>query len=179
VSDAVLVGAGTVRADDPRLTCRLPGGHDPIRIVLSGARSSLPRRARILAGGGPPTWVVVPAGTRAPRLATRGRGVEILQVAGRGRRVDFGALVRALGARGLTTLLIEGGGTVAAEALRARAVDRLVLFVAPMLLGGAGVAAIGPLGIDSPARALRVTSLAAGWIRRDLVLEGRMRYPRR
>src|SRR5207244_854453 len=106
----------------PRLTCRLPGGHDPVRIVLAGPALRLPARARVLARGGPPTWVVAPRGAPAARVAAlRRRGVEVLLVAGRRERVPFAALVRLLGARGITSLLVEGGGTVAAEALRARA----------------------------------------------------------
>jgi len=176
VSDAVLVGAGTVRADDPQLTCRLPGGRDPVRIVLAGPALRLPARARVLARGGPPTWVVAPRGAPAARVAAlRRRGVEVLLVPGRRGRVPFGALVRLLGARGLTTLLVEGGGTVAAEALRARAVDRLVLFVAPAILGGDAVAAVGPLGRVRVRDAVRVADLAVAHIGPDLVLEGRLR----
>jgi len=176
VSDAVLVGAGTVRADDPRLTCRLPGGHDPVRIVLAGPALRLPARARVLARGGPPTWVVAPRGAPAARVAAlRRRGVEVFLVPGRRGRVPFAALVRLLGARGLTSLLVEGGGTVAAEALRARAVDRLVLFVAPAILGGDGVAAVGPLGRVRVRDAVRVGGLAVAHVGPDLVLEGRVR----
>ena len=176
VSDAVLVGAGTVRADDPQLTCRLPGGRDPVRIVLAGPALRLPARARVLARGGPPTWVVAPRGAPAARVAAlRRRGVEVLLVPGRRGRVPFAALVRLLGARGLTSLLVEGGGTVAAEALRARAVDRLVLFVAPAILGGDAVAAVGPLGRVRVRDAVRVADLAVAHIGPDLVLEGRLR----
>jgi len=176
VSDAVLVGAGTVRADDPRLTCRLPGGHDPVRIVLAGPALRLPARARVLARGGPPAWVVAPRGAPAARVAAlRRRGVEVLLVPGRRGRVPFAALVRLLGARGLTSLLVEGGGTVAAEALRARAVDRLVLFVAPAILGGDAVAAVGPLDRVRVRDAVRVGGLAVAHVGPDLVLEGRVR----
>src|SRR5437762_31788 len=176
VSDAVLVGAGTVRADDPRLTCRLPGGHHPVRIVLAGPALRLPARARVLARGGPPTRVIAPRGAPAARVAAlRRRGVEVLLVPGRRGRVPFAALVRLLGARGLTSLLVEGGGTVAAEALRARAVDRLVLFVAPAILGGDGVAAVGPLGRVRVRDAVRVGGLAVAHVGPDLVLEGRVR----
>src|SRR6185295_14237279 len=114
VSDAVLVGAGTVRADDPRLTCRLPGGHDPIRIVLAGRRLALPPRAHVLAAGGPPTWIVAPRGASAKRVAAlRRRGIEVLLAPARRGRVSFAAVVRMLAERGITSLLVEGGATVA------------------------------------------------------------------
>jgi len=179
ISDAVLVGAGTVRADDPRLTCRLPGGRSPVRIVLVGPRLALPRRAQVLARGGPPTWVVAPVGTKPAAVAgLRRRGVEVLLLPARHGRVRFPALLRALGARGLTSLLIEGGGTVAGEALGARAVDRLVLFLAPVLLGEEGVPAVGPLGVRRVAGAVRLDQLAVARVGQDLVLEARVRYPR-
>jgi diaminohydroxyphosphoribosylaminopyrimidine deaminase/5-amino-6-(5-phosphoribosylamino)uracil reductase len=179
VSDAVLVGAGTVRADDPRLTCRLPGGHDPLRVVVTGRGLALPPRAHVLADGRP-TWVVTPTGASPARVAGLARrGVEVIQLPGRRGRVPFGTLVRALGRRGLNTLLVEGGARVAAEALRARVVDRLVLFVAPRLLGGDAVAAIGPLGLGRVREAFRVHELAVARIGADLVVEGRLGAPRR
>jgi diaminohydroxyphosphoribosylaminopyrimidine deaminase/5-amino-6-(5-phosphoribosylamino)uracil reductase len=175
VSDAVLVGAATVRADDPRLTARLPGAHDPIRIVLVGMELRLPWGARLLRPGGPPTWVVAPRRAATARVAAlQRRGVEVILLPGRGGRVPFATVLRALGDRGLTSVLIEGGGVVAAEALRAGVVDRLVLFVTPRLLGGDGVPAIGPLGLRRVARALEVRDLALGRAGGDLVLEGRV-----
>ena len=180
VSDAVLVGAGTVRADDPRLTCRIAGGHDPLRIVLAGRDLALPPRARVLARGGPPTLVIAPFGARPDRVAALGRcGVEVLLLPGRGGRISFERVVRALGARGLTTLLVEGGGTVAADALRAGVVDRVVLFLAPSFLGADGVAAVGPLGVRRAANAFRLGPMTVQRIGGDLVLEGQPHRRRR
>jgi diaminohydroxyphosphoribosylaminopyrimidine deaminase/5-amino-6-(5-phosphoribosylamino)uracil reductase len=180
VSDAVLVGAGTVRADDPRLTCRLRGGRNPLRIVLVGPRLDLPPRARVLRAGDAPTWIVAPRGAAPARVAAlRRRGAEVLLLGGRKGRVPFRRVVEALGARGLTSLLVEGGGTVAAEALRAGAVDRMVLFLAPSLLGADGVPAVGPLGLRRPADAPSLDVLAVGRVGKDLVLEARLRAPRR
>jgi len=179
VSDAVLVGAGTVRADDPRLTCRIPGGHDPVRVVVSGRRLDLPRRARVLAPGGSPTIVVAPATASSRRVtALRSAGVEVLLVPARAGRMSFAHVMAALGERGFTSVLVEGGGTVAAEALRAGVVDRAVLFVAPTLLGGDGVAAVGPLGIRRVADAIRLTHASVRRIGDDLVVQGRPRWRR-
>ncbi len=94
---------------------------------------------------------------RPPRAAARlRRRAEVVLLPGGGGRVPFRRVVEALGARGITTLLIEGGGEVAAAALEAGVVDRVVLFLAPLLLGGDGVAAVGPLGIRRVRDALRL-----------------------
>jgi diaminohydroxyphosphoribosylaminopyrimidine deaminase / 5-amino-6-(5-phosphoribosylamino)uracil reductase len=179
VSDAVLVGAATVRADDPRLTCRLPGGRDPLRIVLAGRRLDLPARAHVLAHGGPPTWIVAPRGASARRVAAlRRRGVEVILLRAHRGRAPFAAVVRALGARGITSLLIEGGGTVATAAIRARVVDRLVLFLAPSLLGGDAVPLVGPLDVRRVRDAVRIERLAIARVGTDIVLEGVLRHGR-
>jgi diaminohydroxyphosphoribosylaminopyrimidine deaminase/5-amino-6-(5-phosphoribosylamino)uracil reductase len=180
INDGVLVGAGTVRSDDPRLTCRIDGGRDPVRIVVAGRTLALPPGAQVLAPGGPATWVVAPANADAKRVERlRRRGIEVLLVAGRNGRLSFAAMARALAARGLTTLLVEGGATVAAEALQARIVDRLILFVAPMVLGGDGVPAVAGLGLRRVADAVRLDDVAVGRIGSDLVIEGRVRYSAR
>jgi diaminohydroxyphosphoribosylaminopyrimidine deaminase / 5-amino-6-(5-phosphoribosylamino)uracil reductase len=179
VSDAVLVGAGTVRADDPRLTCRIRGGHDPVRIVVTGRRLDLPPGAHVLAPGGPLTIVIAPTSAAPPRVtALRRTGVEVMLVPGRARRVPFEAVMAALGQRGFTSVLIEGGGTVAAEALRAGVVDRVVLFVAPAFLGGDAVPVLATLGIGRAADALRLTRVSVRQVGADLVVEGRPRWQR-
>src|SRR5262245_26361938 len=176
VVDAVLVGAETLRRDDPRLTCRLPGGHDPIRIVVWGGRSRLPVDARLFRPGGPPTWLVVPDGATSTRIrAVERRGVEVVRAPARAGRVAFDDVAHALGRRGLTSVLIEGGGRVAAAALQAGVVDRLIVFVAPRLLGGRGVPAIGDLPIRRVADALALADLSVARIGRDLVVEASVR----
>jgi diaminohydroxyphosphoribosylaminopyrimidine deaminase / 5-amino-6-(5-phosphoribosylamino)uracil reductase len=177
--DAVLVGAGTVRTDDPRLTCRIPGGRDPIRIVVAGAALSLPPRAQVLRPGGPPTWIVAPRSASPARVAAlRRRGVDVLLVPGRGGRVAMPAALAALAERGLTSVLVEGGAGIAAAALAAGVVDRLVLFVAPILLGGDGVPAIAGLGIRRVQDALRAGEIAVARAGADLVLEAAFAPPR-
>ncbi len=176
VTDAILVGAGTVRADDPQLTCRLRGGHDPIRVVLAGPRLDLPSRAQVLAPGGPPTWVIAPSDAAPARVArVRRAGADVVLLPARRGRVPFARVLEALGGRGVGSLLVEGGSTVAADALRSGSVDRLVVFMAPALLGGDGVPAIAPLGIRRVADAVRLEDVAVARVGDDLVLEARVR----
>jgi diaminohydroxyphosphoribosylaminopyrimidine deaminase/5-amino-6-(5-phosphoribosylamino)uracil reductase len=147
--------------------------------VLAGRRVVLPGAARLLRDGMAPTWVIVPRGaSRAAVARLRRRGVEVIEVAGRAGGVAFEAAVKALGARGITRLLVEGGGAVAAAALRARAVDEVAIFVAPVVIGADGVAAIGPLAVRALDRAVRLRRVRVERIGSDLLVRGHVHYPR-
>jgi diaminohydroxyphosphoribosylaminopyrimidine deaminase / 5-amino-6-(5-phosphoribosylamino)uracil reductase len=151
--DAVVIGSGTALADDPALTCRLPGLDDcsPVRVVLDG-RLRLPPGSRLATTAREvPTWVVTRSGADPQRCAALERcGVEVLAVpTAPGSSLAIAQALAALAARGLTRVLVEGGGTVAAALLRARLVDRLVWFQAPLVIGGDGVAAVADLGLDA------------------------------
>lgn len=151
--DAIMVGANTARIDDPSLTCRLPGmeHRSPVRIVVSrGGRlpleSQLARTAK-----DHPTWMAVASGMPAEALrAHENAGIEIVRVGQdpENERLDLTLTLQALAKRGVTRLLVEGGSALNASLLRARLVDRLLVFQAPLLLGGDGLAAIGPLAVD-------------------------------
>jgi diaminohydroxyphosphoribosylaminopyrimidine deaminase/5-amino-6-(5-phosphoribosylamino)uracil reductase len=171
--DAILVGTGTVLADDPQLTCRLPGlgERSPVRVVLD-RQLRLPLAARLFAEARQvPTWVVaLPSADPAKQRALRDAGVEIIEgetdPAG---HLDLAAALRRLGERGLTRLLIEGGGQLAAALLRAGLVDRLVWLQAPLLLGGDGVPAVGALGFGALAEAPGFDRLSTETVGTDLM----------
>jgi diaminohydroxyphosphoribosylaminopyrimidine deaminase/5-amino-6-(5-phosphoribosylamino)uracil reductase len=151
--DAVLIGSGTALADDPELTCRLPGleQRSPVRIVLDG-RLRLPPSSRLArTARAVPTWVLTRADAEPKRRAALERcGVEVLSVAVTpDEQVDLRLALAALAARGLTRVLVEAGSALAAALLRARLVDRLVWFHAPLLIGGDGLPAIAALGADA------------------------------
>jgi diaminohydroxyphosphoribosylaminopyrimidine deaminase/5-amino-6-(5-phosphoribosylamino)uracil reductase len=147
--DAILVGSGTVLADDPELTCRLAGLEDrsPIRIVLD-SRLRLPLRAKLVANQTRyPTWLVTGAGHAPAKLAPyRDAGITLIQLpTAKSGRVDLAAVVKILGEQGLTRLLVEGGANLATSLLGADLVDRLAWFQAPLVIGDDGMAAIGEL----------------------------------
>jgi len=159
--DAVLVGTGTALADDPQLTCRLPGleARSPVRVVID-RHLRLPATLRLFAEANQtPTWLAtLPSSDLARRAALADQGIKIITIEPDAEgNIDLGALLRRLGDEGLTRLLVEGGGTLAAALLRAELVDRLVWMRAPMLIGGDGISAIAALGLDNLAGAPRFT----------------------
>lgn len=156
--DAVLVGAGTARADDPSLTVRGLGvARQPVRVVVSGDLD-LPDRMALLEGlAEAPVWFVHGQGAPEARVARlTGAGARCLSVRRDGTgRPDLAQALRALGDQGLTRVFCEGGGILAAELLRADLVDRVVVFTGGAIIGADGRAALGPLGLDRLADAPR------------------------
>ena len=135
----ILVGINTVRADNPSLTARLPGGGggDPTRIILDTALSIDPGAKVIQQASAAPTIVVTGPQTAADRReAVQAAGGRLLAAPLDTGRIDLVWLMQRLGGMGLASLLIEGGSQVAGAALRAGIVDKLCLFYAPKLLGG-------------------------------------------
>ena len=146
-ADAILVGIGTVLADDPQLTVRHPGlpAKEPLRVVVD-SRLRIPGDARVLRAGDPARALVAcvapaPAG---PAGGAAGAGVRVLELPGDSGRVDLRALLEALRALDVIAVLAEGGGELGGALAEAGLVDRVAFFVAPRLLGGRE--APGPLG---------------------------------
>lgn len=155
--DAVMVGAGTARADDPMLTVRGLGvAHQPVRVVAARSLDldvggALGRSAREV-----PLWLVHGPSAPAPDRAEWTRaGARLFKVTEKGSRLDPRAILAALGDAGLTRVLVEGGGQFAAALLRAGVVDEIALFTAGLALGGDGWPALAPLGLDALAGAPR------------------------
>jgi len=150
--DAVLAGVGTVMADDPALTCRLPGfcASQPVRIIAdSHLRTAL--TARLVATARQvPTWVLHRAEADAGRRSALSEvGVRLVEVDAAEPGVDLAAGLRALGAAGLTRLLVEGGAQIAASVLQAGLVDRIAWFHAPAVMGGDGLPAAQAFGVGA------------------------------
>jgi diaminohydroxyphosphoribosylaminopyrimidine deaminase/5-amino-6-(5-phosphoribosylamino)uracil reductase len=151
--DAILVGVGTVLADDPRLNCRVDTTRVPLRVVLD-SRLRTPPRARVVTGKGP---VLIVASAEVPVRARRrleAAGAEVISVRDSGRR-GWSVLLRELGRRNVMELLVEGGEKVVTSALQARVVNAMTIFYNPRLIGADGVPLVGPLGVRQPRRAMR------------------------
>jgi len=175
--DAVMVGAGTVLADDPALTCRLRGGRDPVRVIVDG-RLRIPSRARVLGQVSAAPTLVATTARASPgrRRALVDAGAELLVLPGRRGRLRLADLMRVLADRGIVSVLIEGGGELAAAALRERVVDRLLLVSAPTLIGGDGRPMLGALALERLAAAPRLAQETVSRLGPDLLRQGAVQY---
>jgi len=169
--DAVLTGIGTVLADDPLLTCRLPGMHSPVRVVLD-SRLRLPLTSKLVTTvRQTPVWVVTGEGGSPERAqALAAQGVEVLRVASTADgRLDLAAALKALAQRGITRLMVEAGPILATAFLRADLVDAATLFRAPAAIGADGIDALDALPLSALTRSPRLTSIGTEMVGADMV----------
>ena len=157
-NDAIMIGIGTALADDPLLTCRLPGMEktSPVRVVLdSGLR--LPTGSRLVKSAREvPVWIVgATDASRAPEDALRGHGVEVLRSTSGAGRLDLAVALRQIADRGITRLMVEGGPTLASALLAADLVDEAQLFHSPQTVGANGIDALDANAGAALARQLR------------------------
>jgi diaminohydroxyphosphoribosylaminopyrimidine deaminase/5-amino-6-(5-phosphoribosylamino)uracil reductase len=172
MNDAILVGIGTAIADDPQLTCRLPGmaARSPVRVVLDRslrlpASGAMARSARET-----PVWVM--AGAHAPTAAEnvlRGLGVEVLRVPASDGRLDIASAVRALNDRGITRLMVEGGPTVAAAFVAADLVDEAALLRGPQPIGPDGIDALDAMPLTALTESSRLRSRGIAAVGEDTI----------
>jgi diaminohydroxyphosphoribosylaminopyrimidine deaminase/5-amino-6-(5-phosphoribosylamino)uracil reductase len=171
--DGVLVGIGTVAADDPDLTCRLPGlaAYSPIRVVVDSRGRLSPSSKLAATARATPVWLLcTSAAPSAARETLKGCGVEVIEVAADRRgRIDIVAAARSLGERGLMRVLVEGGGEIAATFLKAGLVDRLSVYRAGLFLGGDGRSAVAGLGLGRLGSAPRLSLVSTRIVGGDTV----------
>ena len=181
VCDAILVGIGTVLADDPQLTTRLPRrrGQDPIRVVLD-SRLRLPETARVLhLDSSAPTWIATtPAALNEKIQAIKALGAEVLVMPEEGGRVALKPLLQELGHRRVQSLLVEGGAEVLGAFLDQRLVDKFYFFYAPKILGGKDAyPAVAGRGVARLAEAHQARDLSLRRLGPDLLVSGYLKLP--
>jgi diaminohydroxyphosphoribosylaminopyrimidine deaminase/5-amino-6-(5-phosphoribosylamino)uracil reductase len=172
--DVIVVGANTVRKDDPKLTTRLPGGggKDPLRVVVDSHLRLSPGYT-VFTQRSPARTVIAtledPEGRKARRFLAQ--GVEVWQVRQKADRVDLKALLRRIAKGGLNHVLVEGGAELYGSFLRGHHADALALFLAPKLIGSPGLSWAGDLGVKEMAQAVAVSDLTFERYGDDILLQ--------
>jgi 5-amino-6-(5-phosphoribosylamino)uracil reductase/diaminohydroxyphosphoribosylaminopyrimidine deaminase/5-amino-6-(5-phosphoribosylamino)uracil reductase len=177
--DGIMVGVGTVRKDDPRLTVRHVPGKDPLRIIADSSLRT-PLDAHVLANGAAAGTVLAVIDRAAPerREQVTALGATVLQFnRDEEGRVDLVELLAALHERGLRSVMVEGGARLITSLLRLQAVDRLAVCVAPKVLGS-GLDAIGDLGICDLAHAISLKDQTYTRYGSDIIIDGRVTFQR-
>jgi diaminohydroxyphosphoribosylaminopyrimidine deaminase/5-amino-6-(5-phosphoribosylamino)uracil reductase len=176
-NDAILVGVNTVLKDNPSLTARVPGGRDPIRVIVD-SRLRTPVNAKVITQRSSAKTCIATLDTMPKDKLVKllDNGAEILLARGRIGHIDLKYLMKMLGSFGITSVLIEGGSEVNASALKARIVDKVVMFIAPKLM--AGTDARCSIGGKAPAKLSKAISLhdvTSRFIGPDMVVVGYIR----
>ena len=154
--DAVLVGVGTAAVDDPQLTVRMVSGASPLRVVLDSTLR-LPDTARVLDGQAGTIVITTPRSSAERRAALRAQAIGVHVVEPGPRGVDLAGALTALRSLGVRSLLVEGGARIITSFLAEKLVDRLVVGIAPAIIG-TGVDAVGDLGVARVGESLRLTN---------------------
>jgi diaminohydroxyphosphoribosylaminopyrimidine deaminase/5-amino-6-(5-phosphoribosylamino)uracil reductase len=181
MNDAIIVGINTVLKDNPSLTTRIEKGRDPLRVVID-SRLRTPADARIItqksAAG---TIIATTAGApKAKVKKLQDAGAEVLVVKSADQRVDMRDLLKKLGSRDIMSVLIEGGSEVNASALSAGIVDKVVFFVAPLIMTGRdSLCCIGGTSPHVLREAVRLADVTSRFVGKDLMIEGYIRKPQR
>lgn len=173
--DAIMVGIGTVEKDDPQLTTRLPGGgHDPLRVIVDTTLRIDERAAVLRLSSAAPTLIATTARADAAKVERlRAGGSEVLILPRDDGQVDLRELLRHLGRRNVQSLLLEGGARLAGRCFRQRLISRVMVFVAPRMLGGGDGRGIfaGP-GVRVMNEALTLQDVRVGRFGSDTLIQG-------
>lgn len=173
--DALLVGIGTVKADNPSLDCRIRGGKNPYRIIVD-SRLQISLGSKVLRYDDEKTIIAATEKADKNKLDTLARrGIRVLIIREKAGKVDLNCLMTELGKLDITSLMIEGGSSIAASALAERIVDKVMFFTAPKIIGG--VDAVPSIGGKSPAllkNAIKLKDMQTVKLGEDILIEG---YP--
>lgn len=172
--DGVMVGVGTLLADDPELTVRLVKGRTPLRIIVDSGLRTPPTARLLTAGEGSGVVLATVCNDSVKTAALTDAGAELLLCRQKGGRVDLLDMLERLGARGIQSILLEGGETLAGEMLRQGLIDKFLFFLAPKLVGGDGKGLFSGVGaaLMNDAAPLRIERISR--VGEDILLEA---YP--
>ena len=175
IHDGILVGSGTILQDDPELTVRLVKGRHPVRIVID-SQLRLSPQAKVLQDQDKARTIIATTHTASrKKLAAVGNmGIETIVVdRDPQKRVDMGKLLIELGKRNISSVLVEGGATVITSILKERLADRMVVVIAPRIVGK-GIEAVGDLGIRVMGDAMKLSIRRVSRKGSDLILDGQI-----
>ena len=173
---AIMVGVGTVLADDPMLNCRIPGLTSPVRIICdTHLRTPLDSKV-VQTASEIPTIIATCCEDERAVLQYTEKGCRVLNVAKSGDlHLDLQDLVRKIGAEGIDSILLEGGGTINWSALESGIVNRVMAYVAPKLFGGSSAKTpVEGRGIPDPQEAVRLRDISISRLGEDLLIEGKV-----
>lgn len=174
MNDAVMVGSGTLLEDDPELSVRLVRGKSPVRVVLDSTLS-LPASAKVYNGvkaGRARLIILTGQKTGRKKIAqAEALGAEVIKVSASRDGLSIKAVMRGLGKREITSVLVEGGGRLAASLIKAGLVDKYIFYYGPVIIGGDGLPSIAALGIKGLSRAPELTAIKARTIGSCLSVE--------
>ena len=172
--DAIMVGVGTVVSDDPLLTSRTLGGRDPLRVVLDSSLR-IPLQAQVLHNYSPARTIVATISDDEAKIARlTGLGAAVLRCREKDARVDLHDLLLKLGGLGVQSLLLEGGGELAGDALRSGLIDKCMFFYAPKLVGGEGLGPFAGKGPEFMADSFALKNITIKKVGDDILVQG---YP--
>lgn len=173
---SILVGVQTVIEDDPQLTCRIEGGKNPIRIVADSSLR-IPENAKILEDQESASTIlaIAKASDSEKKKRLEERGIRIIEFADEKGRVDLKKLFLQLGTEGIDSILIEGGGTLAGSVIQTGMVDRVITYIAPILVGGKNAKSpVAGEGVAELSQALKLEKLEVIPLDGDVALTGRV-----
>ncbi len=175
--DAILVGINTVLNDDPSLTTRIPGGRDPIRIIVD-SKLRTPLSAKVITQKSmAKTYIAtIPTASKVKIVGLLDAGAEIVLAREKSGKVDLKNLMKMLGIYGIMSVLIEGGAEVNASALKAGIVDKVVMFIAPLVMtGNDSLCSVGGRSPVTLKQAIKLNHVTLWMLGQDLMLEGYIR----
>lgn len=175
-NSAILVGINTALKDDPALTTRIPNGRNPIRIVLDSTLK-IPLDYQLVTDKEAPTWIFTSQNYDASKKAALEKAEVTIFVTDGEKTVDVNEVVTILGEQGVASLIIEGGGNVNASFLENQLIDKVVLYIAPKLVGGKDAPTfLEGIGIEEMTDALELTDTTFELVGKDLKFTGYPKY---